>query len=119
MLKKETRKFILLIITFMTFLGCDSNQLEGVYLYQGVNSNIISPVGSDFICSRIGKFEFKNGKCKFVLGTKESANYDIDNDCIYLESNPLRNSRIVLKIIDDNTISYMDCNFVKEHSTKD
>ena len=119
MLKKEIRKFILLIITFVTFLGCNSNKLEGVYLYQGDNSNMISTVGSDFICSRIGKFEFKNGKCNFVLGIKESTNYDIDNNCIYLESNPSRNSRIVLKIIDDETISYMDCNFVKEHSRID
>lgn len=111
-------------ILLSIFYSCNNNQFEGVYIFE--KSEIkkskdffdlasAAETGRQMGCEMIGQFEFKNGKCYYsTMGVEQRADYEIDNGVIYLGSNALTNSGIGLKIIDENTINYMGCNFKKE-----
>ena len=119
---------LILLFVFTAFVSCNSNKMEGVYIYEEpeekVSTNLFDlggavETGRQMGCSIIGKFEFKDGKCYFkVMGAEQRADYEIDNGVIYLGSNALTNSGIGLKIIDENTIDYMGCTFKKEGTSK-
>lgn len=116
------KNFILLFI-FIAFVSCNSNKMEGVYTYQEPESKKstnffdlagAAEMGRQMGCKIIGQFEFKNGYCYFnVMGAERRVEYEIEDNMIYLGSNSLTKNGIGIKIIDENTIEYMGCNFVK------
>ena len=122
------RKLILLFV-FTAIVSCNSNKMNGVYVYEEpaeekASTNFFDLAGAaesgrQIGCSMIGQFEFKDSKCYFkIMGAEQRADYEIDNGVIYLGSNALTNSGIGLKIIDENTIDYMGCTFRKEGTSK-
>ena len=118
---------IILLFALITLFSCNTNKLEGVYTYQETETKKptnffdlagAAEMGRQMGCEMIGQFEFKNGNCYFnVMGAEQRVEYEIEDNMIYLGSNSITKNGIGLKIIDENTIEYMGCNFIK--NTKD
>ncbi len=121
------RKLILLFFVCIILESCNSNKLDGIYVFEKSEpqkskksvdffdmSNAVES-GRQMGCELIGQIEFKDGKCYYSgVGIDHRETYEIENGIIYLAENKL----ITFKIIDDYTIEYMGCNFIKSGASK-
>ncbi len=89
--------------------------MDGTYIYQEPNSEHKSwySMGRDIGCSVLGEIKLKNGYCYInILGSKRRVKFTIEESKIII--NTAENEELIFDIIDDNTINYMGCNFVRK-----